>query len=247
MQGPIVAVTAPTAGATFYNPASLTLAATATPGASAVSRVEFYVDGTLLGQSTNAPYTYDKATPSYGTHAITAKAVDTAGLTALRCRRADHVEHPECGRLPWRILQHHRPHEPRLRARRQHDQFQLERAPAPIPASPPPIIPCAGREKIKPRYSETYTFSAATDDGVRLWVNGQQLINQWVDQGTTTTTGTIVLTANQSYDIVMEYYQGGGGAVAQLMWSSASRGPGNASPRAVSPCRRRSMPRPPCG
>ena len=32
-----------------------------------------------------------------------------------------------------------------------------------------------------------------------------------------------MLTANQSYDIVMEYYQGGGGAVAQLMWSSASQ------------------------
>ena len=39
--------------------------------------------------------------------------------------------------------------------------------------------------KITPRYSETYTFSAVTDDGVRLWVNGQQLINQWVDQGPT--------------------------------------------------------------
>jgi hypothetical protein len=77
--------------------------------------------------------------------------------------------------------------------------------------------------KISPRYSETYTFTVTADDGVRLWVNGQLLINQWVDQAATTYSGTIALSANQSYDVVMEYYENGGNASAQLSWSSASQ------------------------
>ena len=35
--------------------------------------------------------------------------------------------------------------------------------------------------KIKPTYSETYTFTTTADDGVRLWVNGQLLIDWWSD------------------------------------------------------------------
>lgn len=36
--------------------------------------------------------------------------------------------------------------------------------------------------KIKPTYSETYTFTTTADDGVRLWVNGQLLIDRWSDR-----------------------------------------------------------------
>jgi len=76
--------------------------------------------------------------------------------------------------------------------------------------------------QVQPMFSETYTFYANTDDGVRLWVNGVQLINNWVNQGATEMSGTITLTAGQKYDIVMEYFQGTGYAVSKLLWSSAS-------------------------
>ena len=74
---------------------------------------------------------------------------------------------------------------------------------------------------VTPLYSETYTFFVKTDDGVRLWVNGQQLVNRWIDQGATEVSGTIALTAGTAYSIRMEYYDNGGGALAQLSWSSA--------------------------
>jgi beta-glucanase (GH16 family) len=74
---------------------------------------------------------------------------------------------------------------------------------------------------VTPLFSETYTFFVRTDDGARLWVNGQQLVNRWIDQGTTEVSGTIALVAGQSYAIKMEYYDNGGSAVAQLSWSSA--------------------------
>jgi len=78
------------------------------------------------------------------------------------------------------------------------------------------------RGQVQPRFSETYTFYTTADDGVRLWVNGTQLVDNWVDQGPTEKSGTIALTAGQKYDIVMEYYEDGGGAVAKLFWSSTS-------------------------
>lgn len=76
--------------------------------------------------------------------------------------------------------------------------------------------------RVKPMFSETYTFYTQTDDGVRLWVNGQQLVNDWTLHGTTERSGTITLQANSLYDIRMEYFEQGGGAVAKLLWSSAS-------------------------
>jgi hypothetical protein len=37
--------------------------------------------------------------------------------------------------------------------------------------------------------SGTYTFAMTTDDGVRLWIDGQQLIDEWIVQGPTTYIG----------------------------------------------------------
>ncbi len=77
--------------------------------------------------------------------------------------------------------------------------------------------------QIQPLYSENYTFTTRSDDGIRLWVNGTQIINNWTDHGPTNNTGTISLTAGVKYDIVLEFYENGGGAVAQLSWNSASQ------------------------
>lgn len=77
--------------------------------------------------------------------------------------------------------------------------------------------------KVQPRYSQTYTFYTVSDDGVRLWVNNQLIINNWTDHAPTENSGTITLTAGQKYDIRMEYYENGGGAVARLLWSSTSQ------------------------
>ncbi len=82
---------------------------------------------------------------------------------------------------------------------------------------------------VQPQFNETYTFYATADDGVRLWVNGQELVNGWVDQASTTYQGSIALKAQQLYNIEMDYYQDTGGAIAELQWSSPS------TPEAVVP------------
>jgi len=65
-----------------------------------------------------------------------------------------------------------------------------------------------------------YTFKTVTDDGVRLWIGGELLIDQWVDQGPTPHEGRIFLRAGEQAPLLMEYYENLGGAVARLSWSS---------------------------
>jgi hypothetical protein len=77
--------------------------------------------------------------------------------------------------------------------------------------------------KVQAKYSQNYTFSTVTDDGVRLWVNGKQIINQWGKHAAREDRGTIALQAGKSYDIKLEYWQSYGGSVAQLSWASASQ------------------------
>jgi beta-glucosidase len=71
---------------------------------------------------------------------------------------------------------------------------------------------------LTPPTSGSYTFSLNSDDGSRLLINGQQVINNWFNQGPTTRTGTITLTANQPVTIEVDYYQAGGGSNASLGW-----------------------------
>ncbi|MBK5209424.1 MAG: T9SS type A sorting domain-containing protein [Flavobacteriaceae bacterium] len=77
--------------------------------------------------------------------------------------------------------------------------------------------------QIQPLYSQNYTFTTTSDDGIRLWVNGVQIINNWTDHAVTNNTGTINLVAGIKYDIVLEYYENGGQAVSKLSWNSASQ------------------------
>jgi Glycoside hydrolase family 44/PA14 domain/Fibronectin type III domain len=64
----------------------------------------------------------------------------------------------------------------------------------------------------------TYTFRTRSDDGVRVWVNGQLLIDHWDDHDPAFDTGTIALRAGLRYDIVIEYHETAGAAVMELEW-----------------------------
>ncbi|MGF1979824.1 MAG: PA14 domain-containing protein [Nostoc sp. CmiSLP01] len=77
--------------------------------------------------------------------------------------------------------------------------------------------------QVEAKYSETYNFYTKTDDGVRLWVNNQLLIDKFVNQGSTEHTGSLALVAGQKYDIKLEYFENTYSAVSQLSWSSNSQ------------------------
>ncbi|MBX2999641.1 MAG: discoidin domain-containing protein [Caldilineaceae bacterium] len=66
-----------------------------------------------------------------------------------------------------------------------------------------------------------YTFIARADDGIRVWVNNSSVIDAWRDQGPTEYRGTRSLSAG-THSIKVEYYENGGGAVAQFRWEQAA-------------------------
>jgi hypothetical protein len=83
--------------------------------------------------------------------------------------------------------------------------------------------------QVQPQFTQTYTFYTQSDDGVRLWVNGRRLVNNWTNHSSTENSGTIALTAGVRYDIRLDFFENAGWAEARLSWSSAS------TPKAVVP------------
>jgi YVTN family beta-propeller protein len=64
-----------------------------------------------------------------------------------------------------------------------------------------------------------FQFQTASDNGVRLWIDGVLVIDNWTSHATTTdSSGVIALSKNQRYAITMEFYENTGAAVARLRW-----------------------------
>jgi hypothetical protein len=73
---------------------------------------------------------------------------------------------------------------------------------------------------IEAAFTETYNFYTVTWGGVRLWVNDQLIIDNWVAHRILLDAGSIDLEAGNTYSIAMEYYHLADDAIAQLSWAS---------------------------
>jgi beta-glucosidase len=71
---------------------------------------------------------------------------------------------------------------------------------------------------LTPPTTGSYQFAMTSDDGSRLIINGQTVVDNWFNQPATTRTGNITLTAGQPVSIEVDYFQDGGGSVANLSW-----------------------------
>ena len=69
-----------------------------------------------------------------------------------------------------------------------------------------------------PPKTREYTLFTSSDDGVRLFINGEKLIDNWSDHGTTVDSAKINLVKGKSYDIKLEYYENAGSAILILGW-----------------------------
>jgi hypothetical protein len=77
---------------------------------------------------------------------------------------------------------------------------------------------------IVPRYDDVYTLFVRSDDGVRLFVDGDLVIDNWVGQAPTRTEATLPLAADVPVPVMLEYFEGGGGAMLEFGWVSAQQG-----------------------
>jgi beta-glucosidase len=72
--------------------------------------------------------------------------------------------------------------------------------------------------KLVPAVCGKYQFGAIADDGVRVYLDGKLIAEDWTDHAPTTVTGEVNLEAGKTYDLKMEYYENKVGAVAKLVW-----------------------------
>ena len=75
---------------------------------------------------------------------------------------------------------------------------------------------------VQPLVSGDYMFYTTTDDGCRLWINNQQIINNWRGRSGTEQSGTFAMIGQQRYNIRMEYNENQGNARASLSWANPS-------------------------
>ncbi len=77
--------------------------------------------------------------------------------------------------------------------------------------------------QIQPRYTEGCTFHLTSDNGRRLWVNNQLILDRWTNDFGVDYAGSIDLVGGQRYDIKVEFFNSTGGGSAVLEWNSASQ------------------------
>jgi glucose/arabinose dehydrogenase len=94
---------------------------------------------------------------------------------------------------------------------------------SPDPAIGPESFSVLWRGRIEPLHSETYTLYTVSDEGVRLWLNGRLLIDNWISHPPTENSARISLVGGRKYFIRIDYREDAGGAVAKLLWSSPSQ------------------------
>jgi hypothetical protein len=85
-----VSLTAPADGARYLSPTSITLSASASGPElnDLLHRVEFYLNGTLAGTVTSAPYNFSWNSPALGSYTLTAVAVDSQGAQSTSSARS---------------------------------------------------------------------------------------------------------------------------------------------------------------
>jgi len=72
--------------------------------------------------------------------------------------------------------------------------------------------------------TDTYIFNITANDGFRLWLDGQPIIDLWDNSGTESRQSEpIELVGGDIHSIRMEYFENVGTAIAQLFWESSTR------------------------
>ncbi len=76
-----------------------------------------------------------------------------------------------------------------------------------------------------------YRFTVTSDDGIRLWVNGQQVLNNWTEHQPQTISGELTL-AGGTYPVQIEYFEATGAAQVQVSWTQVAATPPTPAPAA---------------
>jgi regulation of enolase protein 1 (concanavalin A-like superfamily) len=91
---PSVSLTAPSSGATYVAPASITISASASDADGSIARVDFYRGSTLIASDTTSPYSVSWTSVAAGSYTLTAVARDNGGASTTSAARSIIVNNP---------------------------------------------------------------------------------------------------------------------------------------------------------
>lgn len=80
-EAPVVSLTGPAGGTSMAAPAAFIMSADASDADGTVSKVEFFVNGTEVGEDSSAPYSFQVTGLAQGDYSLTAKATDNFGMS----------------------------------------------------------------------------------------------------------------------------------------------------------------------
>ena len=91
---------------------------------------------------------------------------------------------------------------------------------APDPALPTTFYSVRWTGEIEPRFSEEYVFSSLSDDGVRVWIDGKLIIENWFEHPELLQVGHLTLEAGKRYRIVIEFNEWQRYSLVHFFWQS---------------------------
>ncbi len=91
--------------------------------------------------------------------------------------------------------------------------------PAPYAGMNPQNFAIRWTGQIRLAYSGGYTFTTFSDDRARLWLDEQLIIDDWVPHSPFHARKTLYLEGGRTYNVRVEYTEGGGNSMMQFLWS----------------------------
>jgi hypothetical protein len=183
---------------------------------SEITHVDFLTNGVLVASLSQGPYTIKLANVPAGIIPITARAFNAAGLygdavaaVIVNGLSAEYYGTDSFGGTNISRV------DPVV-------NFSWD-AQKPIPGVGNTFYSVRWTGYMIPEFSEPYTISTSTDDGVRLWLDGTRVIDDWTSHSEKANGITLSLVGGHRYRVQMDYvnYQGSG-ARAKLFWLSPS-------------------------
>jgi beta-glucosidase len=99
---------------------------------------------------------------------------------------------------------------------------------APAPELPSDDFSVRWTGKLIPEASGHYLLSIVGDDGYRLSLDGKKLVEDWTDHAPRARGTVATLEAGRSYDLLLEYYESGGGAELRFSYALVQNGTADA-------------------
>jgi hypothetical protein len=218
-----------TAAGTATVGVAMTVSASASDSDGSVAKVEFMENGTVVATDTSAPYSSSWTPSVLGTRSLTVRATDNDGATTTSAAVNVQVTAAPLPTFGGLLANYYA-------------NKDLAGSPAITRVEPLSFVwssatgvtsPGAGLGSndwsarwsgtVKLPSSGTYTFQVVADDGVRVRINGQLVVNKWSNGGNAYyQVAPITGAAGSSVEIEVEHFDGSGDSTVKLRWKTST-------------------------